>query len=114
MDAEVGAFREVLPQQPVGVLVRAALPRAVGIAEVDVDACVDLQARVLGHLGALIPGQRPSKLLRQGDDRARNGVANRRGAMSGERGSVLALIEAAGARLLYLPPDSPDFNPIEK
>ena len=23
-------------------------------------------------------------------------------------------IEAAGARLLYLPPDSPDFNPIEK
>ena len=24
-----------------------------------------------------------------------------------------ALIEAAGAKLLYLPPDSPDFNPIE-
>src|SRR4029453_58779 len=30
--AEVGALREVLPQQPVGVLVRAALPGAVGIA----------------------------------------------------------------------------------
>ena len=25
-----------------------------------------------------------------------------------------ALIEAAGARLLFLPPYSPDFNPIEK
>ena len=24
------------------------------------------------------------------------------------------LIEARGARLLYLPPDSPDFNPIER
>jgi transposase len=27
---------------------------------------------------------------------------------------VRALIEAAGAKLLYLPPYSPDFNPIEK
>ena len=27
---------------------------------------------------------------------------------------VRALIEATGARLLYLPPYSPDFNPIEK
>jgi transposase len=26
---------------------------------------------------------------------------------------VAEAIEAAGARLLYLPPDSPDFNPIE-
>src|SRR3954471_8112173 len=33
--AEVSALREVLPQQPVGVLVRATLPGAVGIAEVD-------------------------------------------------------------------------------
>ena len=28
--------------------------------------------------------------------------------------AVIALIEAAGARLLFLPPYSPDFNPIEK
>src|SRR3954471_14784116 len=34
-DAEVGALWKVLAQQPVGVLVRAALPGAVGIAEVD-------------------------------------------------------------------------------
>lgn len=33
---------------------------------------------------------------------------------SHKRDSVRALIEAAGARLLFLPPYSPDFNPIEK
>src|SRR5437588_12869661 len=35
VDAEVGAFREVLTQQPIGVLVSAALPRALRVAEVD-------------------------------------------------------------------------------
>ncbi len=33
---------------------------------------------------------------------------------SHKRPKVAALIEAAGASLLYLPPYSPDFNPIEK
>ena len=33
---------------------------------------------------------------------------------SHKRRKVGALIEAAGASLLYLPPYSPDFNPIEK
>ena len=33
---------------------------------------------------------------------------------SHKRASVRELIEAAGARLLFLPPYSPDFNPIEK
>ena len=33
---------------------------------------------------------------------------------SHKRASVYALIETAGARLLFLPPYSPDFNPIEK
>jgi transposase len=33
---------------------------------------------------------------------------------SHKRPEVRALIEAAGARILYLPPYSPDFNPIEK
>ena len=33
---------------------------------------------------------------------------------SHKRPQVAALIEAAGASLLYLPPYSPDFNPIEK
>ena len=30
-----------------------------------------------------------------------------------KRAEVAIAIEAAGARLLYLPPDSPDLNPIE-
>src|SRR3954449_4032305 len=33
--AEVSALREVLAQQPIGVLVRATLPGAVRVAEVD-------------------------------------------------------------------------------
>jgi len=33
---------------------------------------------------------------------------------SHKRASVRELIEAAGARLLFLPPYRPDFNPIEK
>jgi transposase len=33
---------------------------------------------------------------------------------SHKRAGAQALIEAAGARLLFLPPYSPDFNPIEK
>ena len=36
--AEVGAFGEVVPQEAVGVLVGAALPWGVGVAEVDVRA----------------------------------------------------------------------------
>src|SRR5215218_8688266 len=48
--AEVGALWKVLPQQPVGVLVRATLPGAVGIAEVDLKTSLDPQAGVLGHL----------------------------------------------------------------
>src|SRR3712207_8633303 len=49
------AFREVLPQQTVGVLVRAALPRAVRIAEVDLHASVDPQSCMLRHLRPLVP-----------------------------------------------------------
>src|SRR3712207_4059715 len=58
--AQVGALREVLPQQPVGVLVRPALPRAVRIAEVDRHASVDPQLCVPRHFRSLVPGQRPS------------------------------------------------------
>jgi hypothetical protein len=65
------------------------LPRAVRIAEIDLDVSVDLQACVLSHLSSLIPSQRPTQLLRQGDNRSRNGVAHRLGTMSGECGSVL-------------------------
>jgi len=62
---------------------------AVRIAEVDLHTRVDLHACVLSHLCSLVPSQRPTQLLRQGDDRARDGVAHRVGTMSGEGGSVL-------------------------
>src|SRR5215207_10475413 len=61
--AAVSALWKVLPQQPVGVLVRATLPGAVRVAEVDRHASDDPQLRVLGHLRSLIPGQRASQLL---------------------------------------------------
>src|SRR3954467_13964707 len=87
--AEVGALWKGLAQQPIGVLVRAALPGAVGIAEVDLETSVDPQAGVLAHLGPLIPGQRLPQLLGQGGDHARDGVAHRLGPMPGQRGPVL-------------------------
>lgn len=89
MCAEIGAFGKVLAQQPIGILVGAALPRTLRVAEVDLHAGVDFQARILRHLRALIPGARPSQLLRQGGDCARNGIPHRLGSVSGQRPSVL-------------------------
>jgi hypothetical protein len=40
VDAQVGALGEELAQQPIGVLVRAALPGRVRVAEVDRDSAV--------------------------------------------------------------------------
>src|SRR5215213_1839265 len=54
---QISAFREVLTQQPVRVLVGATLPWAVRIAEVDLDARINLETSMLSHLGALIPRQ---------------------------------------------------------
>lgn len=51
------AFRDVQAQQPVGVLVRAALPRTLWIAEVDGQIMVDAQFGMTGHLRPLVPGQ---------------------------------------------------------
>src|SRR5450755_1146734 len=83
---EVGALGEVLAQQPVGVLVRSALPRTAGIAEVDLDAAVDRERGVLEHLLALVPGQRATQLLGQRPDAAYQRVADRFGAVTvGER-----------------------------
>ncbi len=45
--------------------------------------------------------------LREGDIVVMDNLGSHKGA------SVRAAIEAAGAQLLYLPPYSPDFNPIE-
>ena len=55
-EAEVGALGQVLAQEPVGVLVAAALPGRVRVAEVDRDAGRSGESDVLGHLRALVPG----------------------------------------------------------
>jgi phosphatidylglycerophosphate synthase len=60
--AEVGALREVLTEQPVGVLVAASLPRTVWVAEEHIDVRIDLEANVLGHLLALVPRHSPTEL----------------------------------------------------
>src|SRR5665213_146486 len=55
VDTEVGALGEVLAQQPVGVLVGAALPRTLRIAEVDRHIGRQRKALVLRHLLAAVP-----------------------------------------------------------
>jgi hypothetical protein len=57
VDGELGAFGEVLAQQPVGVLVRGPVPWRVGVGEVDRDVGLDADLGVLGELLALVPGQ---------------------------------------------------------
>ena len=45
---QVHTFREVLPQQTVGILVRATLPRLLRITEVDLDVGRQAKALVIG------------------------------------------------------------------
>src|SRR4051794_24042353 len=90
-----GPYCRSLFKPSVGVLVRAALPGAVRVAEVDLHASIDPQLRVLAQLRSLIPGQRASQVLGQGGDRARDGVAHRLSPMPGERGPVLGAHAAA-------------------
>jgi hypothetical protein len=59
--AEVGALGEVLAQQPVGVLIGAALPGGVRIAEVDLDVGADVDWLLVAQLGSLVPGQRTAQ-----------------------------------------------------
>ena len=63
VSAEIGAFREVLAEQTVGVLVGATLPGTLGVAEVNIEIGVYSELSVLGHLGSLVPGQRLAELL---------------------------------------------------
>src|SRR5712692_3026569 len=86
---QVGPFREVLAQEAVGVLVRASLPRAAWITEVDLEAGGDAQVGVLGHLLASIPGQGTPELLRQRRDRRGDGVSDSLGAVAGQGRPVL-------------------------
>ena len=58
MHRQVRAFGEVLAQQAVGVFVRAALPRALRIAEVHLDVGRHSEPLVIRELDSAIPGQR--------------------------------------------------------
>src|SRR5207249_541064 len=74
---QLGALGEVLPQQAIRVLVRAALPGALWVAEVDLHVRGDAEGLMVRHLHAPIPGERAAKRLGQlGDlfaDRRDNG-----------------------------------------
>ena len=98
MRAQVGSLWEVLAQQAVRVFIRASLPRAVRVAEVDLHAGVDTQAGVLAHFSPLIPGQGSPQLNRQRLDRARDGIAYCLRAMARERRAVLRTHSVAMAR----------------
>ena len=56
MHREVGPFREVLSKKMVGVLISAALPGAMRIAEVDVEVGGPRQALVIRQFFAGVPG----------------------------------------------------------
>jgi hypothetical protein len=60
---EVGSTWHVLAQQSVRVLVRAPLPGAVRVAEVDLDAGVDREVDVAVYLFALVPSKRLEEFL---------------------------------------------------
>jgi hypothetical protein len=49
---------QVLPQEPVGVLARATLPRALRIAEVDLEVGCEAKLLVGGHLCTSLPAPR--------------------------------------------------------
>src|SRR4051812_28763156 len=69
MPGEVGVLREELTGQAVEVLVRAALPRAAALGEVDADTCRGGQLLVADHLDPLVPGERLRHVRRQRGER---------------------------------------------
>ena len=61
---EIHSLWKILPEQSIGLLIRATLPGALRIAEADLDIGIEGETLVVGHLAAAIPGQRLVKLLR--------------------------------------------------
>ena len=59
--AEVGTFGEVLAEQAVGVLVRASLPRARRVTEVDLEPSRDLDLEMIFSSHCLGPRSRTSR-----------------------------------------------------
>jgi len=54
---QIQSFREVLPEQAVGVFIGTTLPGTLWITEVDFDIGVQGEALVIHHLFAAIPGE---------------------------------------------------------
>ena len=57
MHGQVRPLGKVLSQQSIGILVGAALPRALRIAEVHIDIGCECKALVVGKFLAPVPGQ---------------------------------------------------------
>ena len=60
-----------------------------GVAEEDVQPSVDTQLSVLGHLRALVPGQGPTKLIRERSDHRCDRIPYGFGAMPRKSQTVL-------------------------
>jgi hypothetical protein len=87
VDGQVGALGKALAEQSVRVLVRAALPWRVGVAEVDRDSGGGGQGQVAGHLASLVPGDAACELRGEGGD----GVSH--GLLDGERAVIVRQVE---------------------
>ena len=60
--SEIGSLGKILAKQAIGILIDAALPRAVRIGEIDRDASDFGKARMLRHLAPLVVGQGKASL----------------------------------------------------
>src|SRR4029077_20230006 len=61
---QVGALGKVLSQQAIGVFIRAALPRTLRIAEVNIDVGRQREPSMIRKFLASVPGQRFIQLTR--------------------------------------------------
>src|SRR3990172_1816940 len=75
---QIRAFGKELPDQAVGVFVRATLPRAVRLRKVDLQSGFLRQPLVLGELLTVVQRQRLSQLRRRGLIQLGGGLTNHR------------------------------------
>ncbi len=61
---QVGSLGEVLSEQTIGVLVGTTLPRALRIAEVNINVGRQAKPSMIGEFLAAVPGQRFIQLAR--------------------------------------------------
>ena len=76
------------------------VPRCQGLRgsqKVDVEIGIHSELTMLGHFGALVPGQRAAELLGQGRDRRSDRVSDGLGAVAGESGPVVDSLPFAAA-----------------